>query len=211
MKKLRATIITEFGPFLDTARVLGVTFDGAQVWCAAGDRLIAVDPLTGSILRTIDVPAHAGTAFDGKHLYQLAEDRIQKINPINGALLSSIPAPDGGECSGLAWSEGLLWVGSRRKKKISQVDPGTGQVLRTIESDRFVTGVTWVDSQLWHGTSGNDESSIRRIDPDTGEVIEQIDMPPGIHVSGLESDGGTRFFCGGGPSGKLRVVRRPRT
>jgi len=29
-------------------------------------------------------------------------------------------------------------------------------------------------------------------------------------VSGLESDGADRFFCGGGSSGKVRVVRRPR-
>jgi hypothetical protein len=38
--------------------------------------------------------------------------------------------------------------------------------------------------------------------------MEQIDMPAGTGVSGLESDGGDRFFCGGGGSGKLRVVRR---
>jgi hypothetical protein len=29
-------------------------------------------------------------------------------------------------------------------------------------------------------------------------------------VSGLESDGADRFYCGGGPSGKVRAVRRPR-
>jgi hypothetical protein len=31
-----------------------------------------------------------------------------------------------------------------------------------------------------------------------------------VGVSGLESDGADRFFCGGGNSGKVRVVRRPR-
>jgi hypothetical protein len=34
-------------------------------------------------------------------------------------------------------------------------------------------------------------------------------MPPGAGISGLESDGGDRFFCGGGASGKVRAVRRP--
>jgi hypothetical protein len=35
-------------------------------------------------------------------------------------------------------------------------------------------------------------------------------MPPGVGVSGLESDGGDQFFCGGGSSGKVRAVRRPK-
>ena len=45
---------------------------------------------------------------------------------------------------------------------------------------------------------------------DTGEVLESLDMPPGVGVSGLESDGGDRFFCGGGKSGTVRAVRRPK-
>jgi hypothetical protein len=35
-------------------------------------------------------------------------------------------------------------------------------------------------------------------------------MPAGVGVSGLESDGADTFFCGGGASAKLRVVRRPK-
>ena len=46
------------------------------------------------------------------------------------------------------------------------------------------------------------------IDPNTGEVLESLRLPDGIGVSGLESDGGERFFCGGGSSGRLRVVQR---
>jgi hypothetical protein len=82
--------------------------------------------------------------------------------------------------------------------------------LRTIESNRFVTGVTWVGNELWHGTWEADQSELRRVDPKSGEVLEQIDMPPGIGVSGLESNGGDTFFSGGGDSGKVRAVRRPR-
>ena len=46
--------------------------------------------------------------------------------------------------------------------------------------------------------------------PKSGEVLEELKMPPDVRVSGLESDGGDRLFCGGGPSGKVRAVRRPR-
>jgi glutamine cyclotransferase len=210
MKRSAAEIIREYGPFPDADTVHGVTYDGRHVWLAVGEKLNALDPVTGNNVRSIDVAAHAGTAFDGQHLYQIAEDRIQKIDPESGRVLATIPAPGGGSDSGLAWAEGALWVGQARERKIHQVDPETGAILRTIESNRFVTGVTWVDGELWHGTWEGDESDLRHIDPETGEVLETLEMPPGVGVSGLESDGGDQFFCGGGPSGKLRAVRRPR-
>ncbi|HYZ89027.1 MAG TPA: DUF5074 domain-containing protein [Myxococcales bacterium] len=162
------------------------------------------------MLRSIDVAAHAGTAFDGQYLYQIAEDRIQKIDPKTGHVLATIPAPGGGGDSGLAWAEGTLWVGQHRGRKIHQVDPQTGTILRTIEANRVVTGVTWIDGELWHATWEGDESDLRRVDPRTGEVLETVEMPPGMGVSGLESDGGDQFFCGGGSSGKVRAVRRPK-
>jgi glutamine cyclotransferase len=208
MKRSNAEILREYGPFPEVDQVHGVTFDGRHVWFASGDRLNALDPASGKIVRSIDVAAHAGTAFDGRHLYQIAEDRIQKIDLETGSVLSSIPAPGGGADSGLAWAEGTLWVGQYRSRKIHQVDPDTGIVLRTIESNRFVTGVSWVDGELWHATLDDDGSDVRRVDPETGAVLEKLDMPPDVRVSGLESDGGERFFCGGERSGKVRTIRR---
>src|SRR6187200_1269982 len=210
MTRSRAEIVQEYGPFPGVDHVHGVTYDGRHVWFATGNRLTALDPASGKPLRSIDVVAHAGTAFDGRHLFQLAEDRIQKIDPETGRVLATIPAPGGGGDSGLAWAEGTLWVGQYRSRKIYQIDPETGAILRTVESNRFVTGVTWVEGELWHGTWEDDESELRRVDPQTGEVLETVDMPDGVGVSGLESDGGDRFFCGGGKSGKVRAVRRPK-
>jgi glutamine cyclotransferase len=204
-----AEILREYGPFPGVNNVGGVTFDGQHVWFASGDKLNALDPASGKAMRSIDVAAHAGTAFDGQHLFQLVENRIQKIDPKSGRVLATIPAPGGGGDSGLAWAEGTLWVGQHRDRKIHQIDPQTGAILRTIESNRFVTGVTWIDGELWHGTREADESDLRRVDPTTGEVLEKLEMPPGMAVSGLESDGGDQFFCGGGSSGKVRAVRRP--
>jgi streptogramin lyase len=209
MKQSAAEIIREYGPFPGVDHVHGVTFDGRHVWLASGDKLNAVDPVSGKAVRSIDAAAHAGTAFDGRHLFQIAEDRIQKIDPKSGRVLATIPAPGGGGDSGLAWAEGTLWVGQYRDRKIHQIDPDTGAILRTLESNRFVTGDTWEDGELWHATSEADESELRRVDPQTGEVLERLDMPPGAGISGLESDGGDQFFCGGGKSGKVRAVRRP--
>jgi len=205
----KAEILREFGPFPGVDSVHGVTFDGRHVWFASGDRLNALDPASGETARSIDVAAHAGTAFDGQHFFQLAGARIQKIDPKTGRVLATIPAP-GGSDSGLAWAEGTLWVGQSRDRRIYQIDPQTGAILRTIESNRFVTGVTWIDGELWHGTWEGDQSDLRRVDPRTGEVLERLEMPPGVGVSGLESDGADQFFCGGGSSGKVRAVRRPR-
>lgn len=209
MKQSAAEILREYGPFAGVEQVHGLTWDGHQVWFASGEKLNALDPDSGETLRSIDVAAHAGTAFDGEHLFQIAEDRIQKIDPHTGKVLATIPAPGGGNDSGLTWAEGTLWVGQYRERKIHQIDPANGAILRTIESNRFVTGVTWVDDALWHATWEGEESELRRIDSKTGEVLESLKMPAGIGVSGLESDGGERFFCGGGASGKVRAVRRP--
>jgi glutamine cyclotransferase len=207
MKQSKANIVQEF-EFSGIDHVHGVTYDGKQVWMATGGKLVAVDPLNGKTKHSIDVAAHAGTAFDGKFLYQIAESKIQKIDPDTGRVVATIPSPAKGGDSGLTWAEGTLWVGHYRERKIYQIDPNTGAILRTLESNRFVTGVTWHDGELWHGTWEGDESNLRRIDSKSGEVLEQLDMPPGVGVSGLESDGANQFFCGGGRSGKLRVVRR---
>jgi outer membrane protein assembly factor BamB len=210
MKTSAAEILEEYGPFPGADHIHGVTFDGGHVWFASGDKLNAFDPETGQMARSINVAAHAGTAYDGKHLFQIAEDRILKIDPKTSQVLSTIPAPGGGADSGLAWAEGTLWVGQHRGRKIHQIDPETGAILRTINSNRSVTGVTWTDGELWHGTWEGDESDLRRVDPQTGEVLEKLQMPSGTGVSGLESDGGDRFYCGGGSSGKVRAVRRPK-
>jgi len=209
MKRAAAEILREYGPFPGVEKVHGVTFDGENVWFASGDRLNALDPESGKMVRTLDVPAEAGTAFDGQHIFQLFEKRIQKVDPKTGRVLLTIPAPEGGN-SGMAWAEGSLWVGQYRAKKIHQIDPETGAIIRTIESNRFVTGVTWVDGELWHGSWEGDQSELRHIDPKTGDVLQELALPAGTPLSGLESDGRDRFFCGGGPSGKIRAVRRPK-
>ena len=194
MKSKPAEILREYGPFPGVTDVHGVSYDGSHVWIAVGDKLHALDPASGAVMRSIDVTARAGTAFDGKHLYQLADSIIQKIDPASGRVLATVPAPEGGGNSGMTWAEGMLWIARYKDRKIHQVDPATGAILRTIESDRYVTGVTWVDGNLWHGTWEDDASELRRLDPANGEVLERLAMPPGVYVSGLESDGGDVLY-----------------
>ncbi len=205
-----AEIVREYGPFDGAARIHGVSHDGQRVWAATGAKLIAFDPTSGQATRTLDCASDAGTAFDGTYLYQIAASRIDKIDPSSGAVVASIPAPGHGGDSGLTWAEGSLWVGQYLDRKIHQIDPATGAILRTIESNRYVTGVTFVDGELWHGTWEGEESELRRLDPASGAVLDRLAMPAGTGVSGLESDGAGLLYCGGGSSGKVRAVRRPK-
>lgn len=206
-----AEIVREYGPFPGTPPVNGVSFDGSLVWFAGGKTLQSFDPASGQPARALDVACDAGTAFDGRHFFQIAHDRIHKVDPATGQILSTIPAPGGGgRDSGLTWAEGTLWVGQYRDRQIHQIDPDTGAILRTIESNRFVTGVTWVDGELWHGTWEGDDAEILQLDADTGRVVTRLTMPEGAGVSGLESDGGDLLYAGGGKSGRIRAVRRPR-
>lgn len=206
MKTSTAKVVREYGPLSDS--VHGVTYDGRNIWFATGNQLNMLDPASGKTLRSLDIKANAGTAFDGQHIFQIADGHIKKINPQTGEVLNTIPAPNGEDSSGLAWAEGTLWVGRYEDRSIDQIDPETGAILHSIKSNRYVTGVTWVDDELWHGTWDNDASELRRVAPDTGEVLETLGMPSGVHVSGLESDGGDHFFCGGGNSKMLRTIRR---
>jgi len=204
-----ARVVREYGPFPGVEQVHGLTFDGRQVWFASNDGLRCLDPQSGGLARRLDVPCDAGTAFDGRHIYQIAGAAILKLDPETGRVLSTIPAPGGGGDSGLTWAEGKLWVGQYRARQIVCLDPETGAIIKTLQSDRFVTGITWLDGELWHGTWEGDESELRRIDPDSAEVLTRLTMPEGEGVSGLESDGDQTFYCGGGRRGTVRAVRRP--
>lgn len=202
----QAKILAEFTANGDGA-VHGVSFDGTHVWAATGEQTRSFDPGNGEQINALDIPAHAGTAYDGKYLFQIADAVIQKVDPFSGEVVGTIPAPGAGKDSGLAWADGYLWVGQYRDRQIVQIDPDTGAVKRIIQSSRLVTGVTWVDGELWHGFSSDGDGGLARIDPANGNELETLAMP-GMSVSGVESDGAGRFFCGGGDSGIVRVVGR---
>jgi hypothetical protein len=65
-----------------------------------------------------------------------------------------------------------------------------------------------MNDELWHATWEGDESELRHVDAKTGDVLETLQLPAGINVSGLESDGRDTFYCGGGGTGKVRAVTR---
>ena len=209
MTKKKADILSEYGPFPGIDHVHGVTYDGRDVWIAAGDHLQAIAP-DGTLGRSLAVHAEAGTAFDGRHLYQIADGKIQRVDPATGRVVAVVPAPANADYAGLTWAEGALWVAEYRGRRIHRLDPETGRILRTVESDRLVTGVTFAEGELWHGAIEDGRAEIRCVDPGSGDVLESLTLPEETFVSGLEYDGQSRLYAGGGRSARLRVIQRPK-
>ena len=204
-----AEVVREHVP-LDEARIHGVTFDGKRVWFARDDELVAFDPETREVVSRFPVPgANAGTAFDGEHLYQLARGEILVIQPADGRIVRRLPAPGNGDDSGMAWADGHLWIGQYSGAKILKVDARTGAVVKTLSSDRFVTGVSCVGGALWHATSERGKPcELRRLAAD-GTVEEAVSVPVEF-IAGIEGNGDGDFWCAG-ERGTLRLVRPRRT
>jgi len=200
----RAEIVRELKP-LDEGRIHGVTFDGERVWFARDGELVAVDPSSGSVVRRFAVPkASAGTAFDGEHLYQIADATILVIDPEDGRIVRTLPAPGKGEDSGMAWADGYLWVGQFRGAKIHKIDARTGEIVKTLSSDRFVTGVSVLDGALWHGVSFDGKpSELRRLSPD-GAVNEVVEVPVDS-IAGVEATREGIWYAA--DRGRLRLIR----
>src|SRR5918996_576677 len=115
-----------------------------------------------------------GVTFDGQHVWFASGDKLNALDPKSGKTLRSI---DVAADAGTAFDGRHLF--QIAEKQIQKIDPQSGAILRTIESNRFVTGVTWIDGELWHATWEGDESDLRHVDSETGEVLERLDMPPG--------------------------------
>lgn len=194
----------------------GVTCDDrGYVWFAHGDGgLACVEPASGRVLRQFaEFGATAGTTFDGTHLWQITRDRIVKLDPESGEIVHSIPQPDDCHCSGMAWAEGSLWVGNYDGKQLLKIDPVTGAVRKRLDVDRFVTGVTWIDGELWHGVwakpdEADAEAELRVIDTDSGQVRRRLRLPARVPVSGVGADAQGRLWCGGSAKGGIFGVRR---
>ncbi len=208
-RREEAEVAREYIPFADRGSIHGVTFDGRLVWFARDDELVAFDPDAERVVRRLAVPsADAGTAFDGEHLYQLAKGEILVIDPSDGRVVRKFRAPADGRASGMAWADGYLFIGQFHESRIHKVDAKTGEVVKTLSSDRFVTGVSCVEGALWHGVSNDDKPcELRRVAAD-GTVEEMLSVPVAA-IAGVEGTRDGEFWCGG-EKGTLRRVRRKR-
>ena len=209
MKRSAAEIVREYGPFPGVDRVNGVTYDGQHVWFASGDKLNAFDPASGKtaaldrrrracrngVRRPAPVPDRRGP-----HPEDRSEDRPRARHDPGARRRRRLRARLGRRHAvGGAVSRPEDPSGRSRDRR----DPSHHRV----QPLRHRGHLGRRRALARHLGSRRERAAARR--SRTGEVLEQLEMPPGVGVSGLESDGGDRFFCGGGSSGKVRAVRRP--
>ena len=186
---------------------------------AVGDPLGAlnrVDPESGEILHTLTCPeVGTGVAWDGEFVWNTSfESRmLLKLDPQSGEVLQRIPLPGEGFFTGLAYDGEFLWLGEYEQPgALHKIDPRSGEVVHTIRSDRYVTGISWFGDDLWHATSAVQDmstgktSELRRVDSESGAVLERLSVP--TNVSGLSALG-DQFFCGDCTSNHVRIVPRP--
>ena len=80
------------------------------------------------------------------------------------------------------------------------------EVLRALshERDAYIQGLVWWNDQLFESTGDRGESTLRRLDLRTGEVVQRIDLPDEYFAEGL-----ALHLRGGGDhlNVALRVVR----
>lgn len=206
MKTAQAEVVREYVP-IDEQQIHGVTFDGELVWFARDGELVAFDPGNEKIIHRHAIDsANGGTAFDGTHVYQLTRGEIVVVEPKSGKIVRRLPAPGQGGNSGMAWADGFLWVGQWSGRMIHKVDAKTGEVVKTLSTDRYVTGVSCVDGALWHGAAGDGKPpELRRLGAD-GAVDEAMSVPVEM-IAGVERTPSGEFWCAG-EKGRLRLVRK---
>jgi glutaminyl-peptide cyclotransferase len=61
------------------------------------------------------------------------------------------------------------------------------EVVHTYPHDRgaFTQGLLYLDGALYESTGLNGRSSLRKVEPETGRVLQKVDVPPGYFAEGL--------------------------
>jgi len=178
---------------------LDITFEGNHLWLASTDStLYKISPIDGTVLKTIqyDTDYAYGLAFDGTDLW--VSDRrnqlIARLDTLDGTILHQFPLLNSG-VSGLAWGNNSLWLNNNNQGLQSVINGDTtfhfsvnGELLDYyIPPGPQPSGLTFDGSYLW--SSDNYFDKIFKIDPDTYELIDEIDAPGGDFPNGLAFDG----------------------
>src|SRR5918999_811678 len=135
-----------------------------------------------------------GVTYDGQHVWFAAGGKLNAFDPSSGKTVRSL---DVAAHAGTAFDGRHLF--QLAEDRIQKIDPNTGGVLATIPAPGGGgdSGLAWAEGTLWVGQYR--DRKIHQVDPETGAILRR-----------LESNGGDQFFCGGGRSGKVRTVRRPK-
>jgi streptogramin lyase len=170
--------------------------DGLWVTRWAGHHLYRLDPKTGKVLMSVDVPTAVTIAFVGDDLWVGNEGAKQMtlVDRKTGTLGRSVDAGAYGT-SGL----GDLWFASDHSTTIKRVDPASGSVKATIEGKgEDNCGITGeFPDNVWLSCFGRDvrSRSASRVDPATNTVATVATLPPS-HGGSVAIIDGEPWFVG---------------
>jgi streptogramin lyase len=188
---------------------MAIADDGLWVTRWAEGHLYRLDPQTGEVLLSVDVPRSVKIAFVGDDLWVGSEgaNQMTLVDRKTGVLGRSVDAGAYGT-SGL----GDLWFASDHSTTIERVDPASGSVKATIEGrgedNCDITGE--FPDNVWLSCFGHDvrSRSATRIDPATNTVATVATVPPS-HGGSVAIIDGEAWFVGlfedddGNPEGGL--------
>jgi hypothetical protein len=157
------------------------------VWVAGGEGVAHVDPATGEVVADIRVPGTGdyGRIAVGQGSVWVTAPELRPDGS-RGNLVRIDPATDevtatmniGGPIQGLAVGDGSVWVTvpDDVASTVYRVDPSTERVADSIRVSVAAGSVLLAEGSVWvnHEWAGG---SVDRIDPATGDVVDELDVP----------------------------------
>ena len=192
------------GPMPNGLQAVG---DGLWVIDQADNHLYKLDYEDGSVLS--DMPTEtwksSGVTEGGGYvwiasthnyrIYKLADDgsTVDFYDPPTGERDPSAVGPDTIRPHGMEWVDDKLWVSVKPANRNYLMDPGTMEVLHSIETPGpSPHGLAWDGEGLW--CADREMGVVHRQDPETGEVMDEVSVPdPELH--GLTYHEGALLVC----------------
>jgi YVTN family beta-propeller protein len=152
----------------------GVVGAAGAVWVsdAQQGRVLRIDPVAAKVTATVDVDASPCemTFAEGSIWVVTQSGTLDRVDPKTAKVVARIPV---GATSYEAVSAfGSIWVTNRSDRTVTQVDPATNKVTKTLVVPEVQPGgIVAVGSQLWVGNDSSGETHVIRLDPVSGEAV----------------------------------------
>ncbi len=189
----RSNIVTRVDPSEDreVARLENVTVHcmvvsgGGFAWAAdvQQGKITKFDPVSGTILGTIEIPDPCGLAADDNDLWVTRPDLAQAERYDVATLEKRAVIPLGPRVSGIAIGPDAIWAsGEADGGTVWRIDPATNQVVASIRAPGAEpVGLLVAFGSVWTGS--RTKGLIYRIDPSSNAITETIKV--GYSVGGI--------------------------
>ena len=156
---------------------LGVATGEGSVWLASGTkRVLRIDPVTGTTIATVPVPAGplaVGVGEGAVWVGSLAH-RVSRIEPSTNQVTASIPVGD--ESEGIVVGYGAVWA-AVCCDSLWRIDPTTNVLTGTVPVGATPSGVATGEGSVWVASYG--DGTVSRINPFTRRVTATIHVGHG--------------------------------